>query len=699
MTIASEITKLITNLANCYTKCTNKGATLPQHENFDNLADTIDTIITVNNTTLSVNPTTSVQSYTPSSPYTGYGSVSVAAVTYTIDPNIVSSNIKSGVSILGVEGNVIELKGETKTINPSTSTQTITPSAGKNGITSATVNPVTSAIDANIQAGNIKKDVQILGVIGTFEGGASTRYGADIYAWTVNSNGSSSPCNTNISFDGLRNANTAYFLAFRLSNMQGTSRTVTFPDLESATGEYCFYEMGRLSVGVTGYYFPKLKTCGTASNVFDHLVRESASAVYLPALETADGSQVFNFFKSYHNTNSQQGVFSLDKLSSIKGSQTFYQAFFGLSYPNFKILFPSLNKNSFGSYTNQFANMLQSSTVAGVEVHFPPSLAKTLINFDGVSSGYGNTNARTYFDLGGTVNFSITPNTAQIYIYDELVENNVGYMDGGQDGTYTIIDSGSNTISIGVINDVETGETYNVTKDLTTGYNTITFQTTGYGANGLAIYGNQSIPMLKSSNDFLFRDKSDVGTELSITIYGDENHSDYHGTVTTTGSDITQSITLGPATWAAFVRPNLTSNGTMGGTSFAVSVSSVVSTADNRQAYRAVDGSTSTSYYWQPLTTDATPTYTFYNPSLLKVTELGFRWTSSTYRATQVVLSGSKDGSTWTTIGTYALAASNIASASVDGTNGYNYFRMVFTKNGTYTPRLVELTITATEKT
>lgn len=67
-------------------------------------------------------------------------------------------------------GTITELKGETKTINPSTTTQTITPSAGKNGITSATVNPVTSDIDANIQAGNIKKDVQILGVIGTFEG-------------------------------------------------------------------------------------------------------------------------------------------------------------------------------------------------------------------------------------------------------------------------------------------------------------------------------------------------------------------------------------------------------------------------------------------------------------------------------------------------------------------------------------------------
>lgn len=61
------------------------------------------------------------------------------------------------------------LDGETVSITPSTSAQTITPSSGHNGITEASVSAVTSAIDANIQAGNIKKDVSILGVTGTLE--------------------------------------------------------------------------------------------------------------------------------------------------------------------------------------------------------------------------------------------------------------------------------------------------------------------------------------------------------------------------------------------------------------------------------------------------------------------------------------------------------------------------------------------------
>ena len=46
MTIASEITKLQTNLANCYTSCANKSAIIPTSQNFDNLSATIDSIQT-----------------------------------------------------------------------------------------------------------------------------------------------------------------------------------------------------------------------------------------------------------------------------------------------------------------------------------------------------------------------------------------------------------------------------------------------------------------------------------------------------------------------------------------------------------------------------------------------------------------------------------------------------------------------------
>ena len=57
-------------------------------------------------------------------------------------------------------------------VTPSTSAQTITASE-VDGYSPVKVKAVTSSIDANIVAGNIKKDVVILGVTGTLEAGAS----------------------------------------------------------------------------------------------------------------------------------------------------------------------------------------------------------------------------------------------------------------------------------------------------------------------------------------------------------------------------------------------------------------------------------------------------------------------------------------------------------------------------------------------
>lgn len=54
-------------------------------------------------------------------------------------------------------------------ITPTTSEQTITAGEGYDGIGTATVEAVTSAIDANITSGNIKKDVAILGVTGDYD--------------------------------------------------------------------------------------------------------------------------------------------------------------------------------------------------------------------------------------------------------------------------------------------------------------------------------------------------------------------------------------------------------------------------------------------------------------------------------------------------------------------------------------------------
>lgn len=63
-----------------------------------------------------------------------------------------------------------DVEGEEITVTPTTSQQVKTPSKGHNAITKVTVNAVTSAIDENIMADNIKKGVTILGVTGSCNG-------------------------------------------------------------------------------------------------------------------------------------------------------------------------------------------------------------------------------------------------------------------------------------------------------------------------------------------------------------------------------------------------------------------------------------------------------------------------------------------------------------------------------------------------
>ena len=127
---------------------------------------------------------------------TGYTSGgSIAAVTHTIDENIKPGNIKKGVTILGVEGNLTStgidtsdatatpdkiISGYTAYVDDEKITGTmsdrgsltITPrtsSLNYSGgyYSSVRVNAVTASIDSNILAENIKQGVTILGVAGT----------------------------------------------------------------------------------------------------------------------------------------------------------------------------------------------------------------------------------------------------------------------------------------------------------------------------------------------------------------------------------------------------------------------------------------------------------------------------------------------------------------------------------------------------
>ena len=119
-----------------------------------------------NNGDLIITPSTDEQDH--SAGY--YNSIQVRPVTSSVDTNIKAENIKSGISILGVSGSLIELNGHELEVTPSTVQKVIEPEENYNAITRVTVEAVTSSIDPNITPENIKSGVSILGVNGTYNG-------------------------------------------------------------------------------------------------------------------------------------------------------------------------------------------------------------------------------------------------------------------------------------------------------------------------------------------------------------------------------------------------------------------------------------------------------------------------------------------------------------------------------------------------
>ena len=106
MSIASELTKLETDITNAYSAVQTKGGTIPTDKNTNNLATAISSISGGGGKpeqSKTATPSTSSQTILPDEGYT-LSSVTVNAVTSSIDSDIKAENIKKGVSILGVEG-------------------------------------------------------------------------------------------------------------------------------------------------------------------------------------------------------------------------------------------------------------------------------------------------------------------------------------------------------------------------------------------------------------------------------------------------------------------------------------------------------------------------------------------------------------------------------------------------------------------
>ena len=278
-------------------------------------------------------------------------------------------------------------------VTPTTSSQTITAPSGTDGYSPVNVSAVTSSIDANIQAGNIKKDVQILGVTGTYEGsGGGSKYGATAgtFLGNVNANGvlQLPTEQSDLVFTGVKDV-ANFGLHYRF--MRTKVKSASFPSLTTISGNSACYYMLQNCTALTSVSFPSLTTISGSSACYFMLYSCIAlTSVSFPSLTTISGDNACYYMLSY--CTSLTSV-SFPKLTTISGSKAC-----GNMLQNCKALtnvyFPALTTTSFSSRVNQF-NMMMSDTGTKVThtLHFPSNLEskiQTLTGYPtfGGTSGY-----------------------------------------------------------------------------------------------------------------------------------------------------------------------------------------------------------------------------------------------------------------------------------------------------------------------
>ena len=361
-----------------------------------------------------------------------------------------------------VDVNVADIPAVTEELNvtPTTSAQTIRPEEGKDGFNPVNVAAVTSSIDANITAGNIKKDVTILGVTGSYEGSGSATlitksitqngtYNASsdnadgyssvtvnvsgggggvgitrevsangVYQMPANSFTFSLPSNaTDISTSAMQYAfqNCTSLTSVDLSSLTTVSSNYAFNNafngctgltsvdlssLTTVTGGYSLYNAFRGCTSLTNLDLSSLTTLsgvdGNNSLQFIFYGCTSLTSVDLSSLTTVSSASAF-----INAFNGCTGLTSVDlsSLTTVSGHACFSRIFSGCTSLT-TLSFPALTSTSFGSETTQFNNMLQG--VTGCTVHFPSNLQSVIGSWSDVTAGFGGTNTTVLFDLTAT---------------------------------------------------------------------------------------------------------------------------------------------------------------------------------------------------------------------------------------------------------------------------------------------------------
>lgn len=180
-------------------------------------------------------------------------------------------------------------------------------------------------------------------------------------------------------------------------SMPITSFTFSLPndatDLNQYTIRYAFVDC----TGLTTVDLSNLTSVSGAyamRNAFYN--SRNLTSVDLSSLTTVSGA-----YAMYNVCQGCTGLTTVDlsSLTTVSGRNSMQSAFQDCTKLT-TLSFPSLISTGFGSYTNQFDNML--SGVTGCTVHFPSNLQSKIGSWSSVTSGFGGTNTTVLFDLPAT---------------------------------------------------------------------------------------------------------------------------------------------------------------------------------------------------------------------------------------------------------------------------------------------------------
>lgn len=93
-----------------------------------------------------------------------------------IETKLIPSNIREGISILGIEGSLEEMFTEHRIIEPAINTQIVIPEDGYDGFHEVIVKAVKASIDKNIVQENIRYGKRILGIPGSLSKLSESEY-------------------------------------------------------------------------------------------------------------------------------------------------------------------------------------------------------------------------------------------------------------------------------------------------------------------------------------------------------------------------------------------------------------------------------------------------------------------------------------------------------------------------------------------